>query len=301
MPIRIISSAYYGKMADLTLQDFRLDMQERLDDYFHCYNCKFFPYNDEIYKCDQDLHLICSECQDQGCPCNTKAQLLRCEFSEELRAIMTVKCSHPNDRWHRTKGVECTRFGPPIEMLEHEKSCEFRLVNCPDNRKHRVPYKEFVQHLHDSHKYLDYHKSACLKREMLFTRELYQRSGAPLKYWDPIWISVYKREFFLNCHMNAFNGTAIKIWIYFLGSPKEAEDFQFTARLTGKDGEEVKYTGKVKSLETPIGDIERGFECLVVGQQTANELKNASDQLEIRLSICEKKHFNNNGFKNNNF
>ena len=98
--------------------------------------------------------------------------------------------------------------------------------------------------------------------------------------------------------MNAFNGTAIKIWIYFLGSPKEAEDFQFTARLTGKDGQEVKYTGKVKSLETPIGDIERGFECLVVGQQTANELKNASDQLEIRLSICQKKHFNG---KNNNF
>ena len=283
-------------MADLTLQDFRLDMQERLEDYFHCFKCKLFPYYDEIYKCDQDLHLICSDCQDQGCPCNAKAQLLRCEFSEELRAIMTVKCSHPMDRWYRTKGIECTFSAPPVEMRDHDRNCEFRMINCPANRKHRVPYREFIKHLQDSHKYLDYHKTNNPQGEMLFTREMYQRNGGKMLSWDPIWISVHKREFFLICHMNAFNGTALKIWVYFFGSQSEAQDFQFTARMIGKDGEEVKYTGKVKPLEKSIGDIAQGFECLVIGQQTAHELKNDNDQLEIRVSINKRSSSSNNNF-----
>ena len=77
--------------------------------------------------------------------------------------------------------------------------------------------------------------------EMTFTRPLYNRNGTKREFWDPIWIKVHKREFFLStCSM----GNVIRHWVYILGTPDEANTFHYTARLTGTKGEEVRYTGK---------------------------------------------------------
>ena len=133
-------------------QNFRVKIQERLRYFFACYNCKSFPYFDEIYKCDQDLHLICVDCHDQGCPCNPKSQLLRSEFTEELRSILVTQCKNPDDSYYRKKRIECNIQLPPVELAQHEKECEFRLVHCPLSKSHRVPYNDFLEHFKKEHK-----------------------------------------------------------------------------------------------------------------------------------------------------
>ena len=139
-------------MAENAVQKFRIEMQEKLEYFFNCYNCKTFPYFDEIYKCNKDLHLICVDCRDQGCPCSPKAQLLRSEMTEEVRAILVTKCKHPDDSFCRKKGVECLVSLPPMEMQQHDRECEYRLVHCPALRSHKVPYNEFLTHFQTSHK-----------------------------------------------------------------------------------------------------------------------------------------------------
>ena len=89
-------------------------------------------------------------------------------------------------------------------------------------------------------------------------------------------------------------GNVLRHWVYFLGSPDEAKTFHYTARLTGAKGEEVRYTGKVNTLDISLTDITRGYECLVIGPQTANELKNRHDELEVKVTIIDKNKGNNN-------
>ena len=82
------------------------------------------------------------------------------------------------------------------------------------------------------------------------------------------------------------NDTLIRLWVYFLGSPKEAKHFSFVLKFYGSSSTNV-YTGKVASIDESFESLYKtgkvfSFEKQVFFNQFLNEDGKYEYSFEIR-------------------
>ena len=142
--------------------------------------------------------------------------------------------------------------GCTVELMKndldtHEKECLYRLVKCVDLACHeKVPFIKLLDHMSNDHEREDFvnaegssYKSHFIVHDEDFAREI---------MWISDHLMLDGRHFFRECCRNA-DGLWF-IWVYLLGSSKEAENYQYSIKINSEDKEEeLAYKGKVLSLD----------------------------------------------------
>ena len=135
------------------------------------------------------------------------------------------------------------------DLESHEKECMHRLVRCVDLACHdKVPFLRLLDHMTNDHEREDFvnaegssYKSHFIVHDEDFAREI---------MWISDHLMLDGRHFFRECCRNA-DGLWF-IWVYLLGSSKEADNYLYTIRINSEDKEEeLAYKGKVLSLDVP--------------------------------------------------
>lgn len=118
------------------------------------------------------------------------------------------------------------------ELEVHEKECLYRLVRCVDLACHnKVPFVELLNHMKNDHECEDFvnadgstYRSHFIVHEEDFTREI---------MWISDHLTLDGRHFFRECCRKE-NGLWF-IWVYLLGSQKEADNYVYTIKITSED------------------------------------------------------------------
>ena len=153
------------------------------------------------------------------------------------------------------------------DLESHEKECLYRLVRCVDLACHdKVPFVNLLDHMSNDHEREDFvnaegssYKSHFIVHDEDFSREI---------MWISDHLMLDGRHFFRECCRNA-DGLWF-IWVYLLGSRKEAENYHYNIKIYSEDKvcicqidhlmqyqiellqeEELAYKGKVLSLDVP--------------------------------------------------
>lgn len=135
------------------------------------------------------------------------------------------------------------------DLEAHEKECLYRLVRCVDLACHeRVPFAGLLDHMANDHEREDFvnaegsiYRSHFIVHEEDFSREI---------MWISDHLTLDGRHFFRECCRNA-NGLWF-IWVYLLGTYKEAENYIYTIKITSEDkvrfvnGEALKNYAKLQ-------------------------------------------------------
>ena len=125
----------------------------------------------------------------------------------------------------------------------HEKECEHRTVACTTAVCNKtVPLSKLLLHLKDDHK--EEHKEIKMS-----VREVHRTSLSIRKDFQQTtgWISWVTRKFTLNDgkqflrHCSRSPTGFFFLWVYMIGTPKEAEDFTYTFTLFSAN--KVIYSG----------------------------------------------------------
>jgi len=216
---------------------------EDLKDVLECPVCLRIPRSAPIFQCERG-HVVCSECHPKlvTCPvCRLPLGKTRSLISEKVLARLPSQC--------RFNEHGCTVELMKSELEVHEKECLYRLVRCVDLACHnKVPFIGLLDHMTKGHECEDFvnadgsvYRSHFIVNEEDFSREI---------MWISDHLTLDSRHFFRECCRDA-NGLWY-IWVYLLGTQKEADNYIYTIKITSEDKEEeIAYRGKVLSLDVP--------------------------------------------------
>lgn len=126
--------------------------KEDIKDLLECPVCLRVPRSSPIYQCARG-HVVCSECRpnvNNLCPqCRDPLGNIRSLISEKMLEKLPAVCKYADQGCQ----VEHTRN----EISEHEKHCQFRLVNCVDLAcQQRVSVSKLLSHLDTDHETEDF-------------------------------------------------------------------------------------------------------------------------------------------------
>ena len=118
------------------------------------------------------------------------------------------------------------------DLESHEKECLYRLVRCVDLACHdKVPFVNLLDHMSNDHEREDFvnaegssYKSHFIVHDEDFSREI---------MWISDHLMLDGRHFFRECCRNA-DGLWF-IWVYLLGSRKEAENYHYNIKIYSED------------------------------------------------------------------
>lgn len=105
--------------------EFLIQELEELEELLECPVCTEVPVFTPIYQCPNG-HLLCSECHSklQQCPqCRAVLHKIRSLFAEKMLANHSLQCRYAEDG--------CAAMLLLSTAKSHQKSCEFRELNCP--------------------------------------------------------------------------------------------------------------------------------------------------------------------------
>jgi hypothetical protein len=212
-----------------------------LKDVLECPVCLRIPRSAPIFQCERG-HVVCSECHPKlvTCPvCRLPLGKTRSLISEKVLSRLPTLCAFSDHG--------CTVELMKADLEAHEKECLFRLVRCVDLAcNEQVAFASLLEHMSNDHEREDFvnaegstYASHFIVHEEDFAREI---------MWISDHLMLDGRHFFRECCRSA-NGLWF-IWVYLLGTPKEAENYVYSIKITSKDKEEeLAYKGKVISLD----------------------------------------------------
>ena len=209
-------------------------------DVIKCFVCKMPPstLTIEFFRCKSEKqHLICRSCRTDRKYCCGSRSYETCALVEKLmKEIGLVICRNINNG--------CQEVKAHAEMLEHEEECQFRFVQCIDIG---CPEKIVFS------KYLDTFKASHPARYWAYNG---YKQAIPLPFADYLlmqgsqglmtFIITGKSSTF--CNVVWIQNMSVRIWFYILGSRKEAEHFQYELEIKKEAGRDLKYFGKVRSI-----------------------------------------------------
>lgn len=248
---------------------------EDLKDVLECPVCLRIPRSAPVYQCERG-HVVCNECHPKlaTCPvCRLPLGKTRSLISEKVLAKMPSACKY----FEQNCAIELMK----ADLEVHEKECLFRLVHCVDLACHqRVPFVKLLDHMANDHEREDFvnadgshYRSHFIVHEEDFAREI---------MWISDHLHLDGRHFFRECCRNS-NGLWY-IWVYLLGTPKEAEQYVYQIKITSEDKEEeLAYRGRVVSLDIPKEKLTTRGSGLIFPDATARQFWT---NLKIHYSVA---------------
>ena len=147
------------------------------------------------------------------------------------------RSNHESDDYRLPSQCRFNDHGCTVELMKndlesHEKECLYRLVRCVDLACHdKVPFVNLLDHMSNDHEREDFvnaegssYKSHFIVHDEDFSREI---------MWISDHLMLDGRHFFRECCRNA-DGLWF-IWVYLLGSRKEAENYHYNIKIYSED------------------------------------------------------------------
>ena len=240
------------------------------------------PGKKQWYRC-MKLHQICQDCkvQNENCTCGDPLSTDYCRMTEKLLSIKRMKLNCVNLK------NGCQEAMAESDLEEHELECVYRSVPCLGHSvgmieacEEKVTFQNVIAH---------YEEKANLELEV---GEL-NTSG--IQVCDELFVSGqncfrHPIKFFKDDHTFLLaQKTVDKVvynWVYFYGSTKKAENFNFTLKIYGSKAT-TRFEGKVASIEESFETLRKSGKCFMlvheaVTSQILDEYQRYEGLLEIR-------------------
>ena len=119
---------------------------------FACSTCQDVPgptgSRRNRYVCSKCCHMVCESCRFQECSCFCKSKTFSGPASHVEKILDKLQWHHCGHFKHGCRDVVETK-----NLDEHEKTCIFRQINCPDSScKKQVMFKDINEHVINDHK-----------------------------------------------------------------------------------------------------------------------------------------------------
>ena len=272
---KTLNKVQLRKMASnlgLELDRLELDVTE-LRGQIVCHICETpaRPGKTRWYRC-HNLHQICQECKEtngkEKCYCNQPILIVYCEWTEKfLKKIKGSKLNCKNTK----NGCKETFHENALE--DHELECLFRLVPCMESKsgcEAKLTLQNVIQHYEKEH----------LKDGLQSIENKLKRVGGSI---TNVKMDLNGNVFIVKGQIFG-NKTAI-LWVYILGSPKEAKHFTYTLKLFGSKST-IMYVGKVAAIDESFDTLYMAGKCFTFQFDTfKDQFKNEDGNYEYSLEI----------------
>ena len=174
---------------------------------------------------------------------------------------------------------------------DHKSQCIYRSVTCLKNNlsplshrkkcREKVTFREVIQH-YEKHKKAKLEElDLKIKHTKVWSQEL-SLSGRNC-YWDPVKFTLNNQTFLL---AEKTEDKVVYMWIYILGSPKDAKHFSFTLNFYRKNAE-FSFKGKVAAIDESFKTLSKAGKCFAYDHksflaQVLDEENKYEYSLEIR-------------------
>ena len=245
------------------------DIREDLE----CPVCFKIPRTTPIYQCEQG-HIHCKTCHPrlQNCPvCRGPIGNTRNLVVEKIISKLPVRCVNFENGCQEPQAL-------PDQIIEHEKYCEFRMVNCFYTRcGDSFVFNDFAEHLKKPK-----HRMIKVKVGSKMNRNI----SANKPY-----------EFLMNFKggrigvSHVMDDTGCKVMrVFFIGSPITAKKFRciISFRSIKADNDlEITFKGSISAYQDTLSDI---APCLIIHPKTLQEIVNEENKYKVKITIFSKRN-----------
>ena len=246
-----------------------------------CQMCKR-PGKKRWYRC-LELHHICQECKmkNKKCTCDQPISVKYDKTTEKLLNAVGMRYNCAN-----TKNG-CQEVLAETALEDHESECIYRLVPCiklaldpTETCNEKVTFQEVIQHYED-------HGKVTLKQlnlKIKYTRDWNDEHCLSGKdgYNDPIKFTLNNQTFLL---AEMTERKIFYMWIYILGSPKDAKHFSFTLNFYGKNAE-LSFKGKVVAIDECFETLTNAGKCFTYPKWSfLDQFLNEESKFQVSLEI----------------
>ena len=242
-----------------------------------CSVCKMPPstLTIEFLRC-KSKHLICNLCKEDGKDCcNSNVPYETCAVvSELMNQIGLVIC--------RNKKNGCQEVKSHDEMLEHEEECQFRVVRCIScfcNKK--IVFLDSLTTYHEGHSHDPDQKRLRSGTQQKLSLNFKEKALSKEHSWT--WVIKETTMTFVNKVLS--KDKLVRIWCYILGSPKEAEHFQYELKIKKEAGKETKFFGKVRSINEDYKSFLESDDTFEMSHGMVKKYLNEESNLEYTFNI----------------
>ena len=241
------------------------------------------PGKKRWYRCLK-LHQICPDCKGKeqcccGQPISTKYDMT---YEKTLNALgMKYNCGNTKNG--------CQEVLAESALEDHESECIYRLVPCITGAVYyanikecnaEVTFQEVIQHYEDHEKVTLGELDLKIKHTISWDYELYLSDDD--WYEDPIKITLNNQTFLL---AKKTEDKIVYMWIYILGSPRDAKHFSFTLNFYGKNAE-FSFKGKVAAIDECFDTLSKAGKCFTYPHKSfLDQLLNEENKFEYSLEI----------------
>ena len=221
--------------------------------------------NDGIDAC-LELHHVCEECKkiNKKCSCDEPISNKYDKTTEKMLSALSIKYNCAN-----TKNG-CQEVLTETALEDHESECIYRLVPCIKLAldpfamcNEKVTFHEVIQHYEDHDKETLEEVDLKIKHPVSWNDDELALSGADC-HDDPVKFTFNNQTFLLP---EKAEDEVVYMWVYILGSPKDAKHFSFTLTFYGKNAE-LSFKGKVAAIDECFDTLSKAGKCIAIPHKT---------------------------------
>lgn len=247
-----------------------------INDLLECPVCMRLMYP-PIHQCSNG-HTICYKCKSKihdTCPiCRQKLGNIRCIALEKVAELLDLPC--------KFRSFGCNDTIPHKNRISHEKSCRFRLYNCPYAGAEcsvMGDIRSLVEHLKEDHG-VDVHDGSSFNHR-------YVKSN-PNEVENAMWMltifNCFGHQFCL--HFEAFNLQDAPVYMAFLrfmGDEIEAQNFSYILEVGGK-GRKMTWQGIPRSIRDTHKTVRDSLDGLIIQRNQALFFSGDGKELKLRVA-----------------
>ena len=250
-----------------------------------CRNCDGIPRPGETlwYQCLKG-HFTCLKCR-KGSPKKIVIGLPSINRVCKCGAIMSSRSDEIVGKLISTLPFQClfSKNGCDIVLFaedvpDHEKNCRFRDLNCFICQE-TVPLISFEDHMESAHQDL----KSNFTQVSMNTYKCRDNCASDTENLQ-IWAKLEGENGEIFYEIGVQHEELLHRWVYFFGTPEQAEEYCFFVHLNANKGEVLTYQGPVRSVDESFEDILENQGTFNVGIKTGKRLF-ISQNMEYTLTI----------------
>ena len=250
----------------------RIKSSEDIREDLECPVCFKIPRTTPIYQCEQG-HIHCKTCHPRlrDCPvCRGSIGNTRNLVVEKIICKLPVQCTNFESGCQEPQALL-------DKITEHEKYCEFRMVNCfYEGCKDSVAFNNLVEHLKNP----KHHRMRVkIGSKMTWNISANKHYEFLLEFED--------RQFGVSIVIGDQTGCQV-MRVFFLGSPKVAKTFRsiINFKSTEEDNDfEITFKRSISAYRDTLSDIGA---CLSIHQKMLEEIVNQENRYRMAICIISK-------------
>ena len=256
-------------MVDLAVSKKVKTMFELISKDITCNFCQEIIWKAQIFESTGGL-TACETCKN-----SSQEEFQRNYKAEKMLVIFEIECKYKVDGCQITRG--------PHNIIQHEESCEFRLVTCPIHSKCKeYQFRKSLEHFkrHNMSELIVKDNETCIK--IPIKKSYFQFNWHTTDYI----YTINGKNFFIQMSLDDLKESVL-MWIYLVGSKFEANEFIYRLEVKSPVSKTI-YEGPVRYIDEKREDIKKSQMGLFVPYSIVRSFKknDQSDTLfETKFTI----------------